>query len=63
VWVCSELFIYFFLATAVGSIDTSGTSMLDELRKNMERRGLQVREEQPVTLPFSSGEKMSRAFN
>uniref|UniRef100_J3LK86 STAS domain-containing protein n=2 Tax=Oryza brachyantha TaxID=4533 RepID=J3LK86_ORYBR len=27
---------------AVGSIDTSGTSMLDELRKTLDRRGLQI---------------------
>ncbi|GJN30357.1 hypothetical protein PR202_gb18654 [Eleusine coracana subsp. coracana] len=27
---------------AVGSIDTSGTSMLDELKKSLERRGLQI---------------------
>jgi sulfate transporter 3 len=50
----------FFLATAVGSIDTSGTSMLDDLRKNLERRGLQVREEQPVPLPLFYRKKMSR---
>jgi len=27
---------------AVGSIDTSGTSMLDELKKTLERRGMQI---------------------
>lgn len=35
------------LHAAVGSIDTSGTSMLDELKKTMERRGMQVREQKP----------------
>jgi len=33
----------FLAAAAVGSIDTSGTSMLDELKKTLERRGMQVR--------------------
>lgn len=28
--------------TAVGSIDTSGISMLEEVKKNMDRRGLKV---------------------
>ncbi|KAF5736803.1 sulfate transporter 3.1-like [Tripterygium wilfordii] len=31
-----------YLTTAVGSIDTSGTSMLEELCKNIDRRGLKV---------------------
>ena len=31
----------FLAAAAIGSIDTSGTSMLDELKKTLERRGLQ----------------------
>jgi hypothetical protein len=33
----------FLVTAAVGSIDTSGTSMLDELKKKLERRGMQVR--------------------
>jgi len=32
-----------FRFAAVGSIDTSGISMLDELKKNVDRRGLQVK--------------------
>ncbi|VAI09138.1 unnamed protein product [Triticum turgidum subsp. durum] len=35
-----------FLSAAVGSIDTSGTSMLEELKKTLDRRGIQVRTEQ-----------------
>uniref|UniRef100_A0A453ITY2 STAS domain-containing protein n=1 Tax=Aegilops tauschii subsp. strangulata TaxID=200361 RepID=A0A453ITY2_AEGTS len=31
-----------FLSAAVGSIDTSGTSMLDELKKTLDRRGIQI---------------------
>ncbi|KAG2543315.1 hypothetical protein PVAP13_9NG738700 [Panicum virgatum] len=33
---------YVVLDMAVGSIDTSGTSMLDELKKTLERRGMQI---------------------
>ena len=34
--------IYFLGSTAVGNIDTSGISMLDEVKKIIERRGLKV---------------------
>ena len=40
------IFTFFFLFSpilaAVGNIDTSGISMLDEVKKTVERRGLKV---------------------
>ena len=50
----------FLAAAAVGSIDTSGTSMLDELKKTLERRGMQVRAKAiTLYLPCSELEESS----
>ena len=37
-----------FQITAVGSIDTSGISMLEEMKKNVDRKDLKVR----IFMPF-----------